>query len=136
MDKLEENKKIVQEGLNKRAEKRNKAAKEAEQETITIQIFNIVNKNASNAEMEKQIVHDALATNKKKKKVAALKRQGNATIKSLYASAILFGMAIILHIVGVTELWSAIATSVLAATMFIFNIIVLIENANKLSNLT
>ena len=139
MSNTEQNRQIVQEGLNKRKSNRNKALAEAEQEKLTIQMFYIVNQNASDAEVQKKKKSEAAIANKKKQvrktKLAAVKRQGKAAIIGLWASVALFGAIGILYVTGITEMWSAIATAMLAVVMFAFNVYALWKNAGDLAEL-
>jgi hypothetical protein len=112
---------------------------EAEQEKLTIQMFYIVNQNASDAEIQKKKKSDAAVANKKKllrkKKIVAVKRQGKAAAIGLWASVALFGATGILYATDVTEIWSAIATATLSVVMFAFNVYAMWKNAGDLAEL-
>lgn len=63
MNNTEQNRIIVQEGLNKRKAARQSALYDAEQEAITIQIINIVNNNAIRAKNKANKSWSALTYN-------------------------------------------------------------------------
>ena len=130
MDILEQNKQIVQEALDERATKRKNVIIEAEQEAITTQMIDIVNKNASDAEKQRKAVEL-----QRKKKISLLKRQANCAMLGVFASLLQLGVGISSYIVGATELWSAIVACILSATIFTIQIIILVNNSRKLDAL-
>ena len=126
----EENKQIVQEGLNKRKAKRKNAQIEAEQEAITSQMIDIVNKNAKAAEVQREI---RMAERRTNKKIAKLKKEANDATACMWLSVALFAVSTICYAFGLTELWTMIVSVVLELALFGFNIFILAQNAKALA---
>lgn len=148
MDKLdtEQNKQIVQNALNERADKRKGDMLEAEHDAITTQIFKFVNDNEAEAErkrladeakekLKRQISEAEAAERKRKKKIAALKKRGKLYMLSVYASMAQIGAGLIAYIFSATELWCMIVSCVLAVAVLTTQIILLLENSRKISRL-
>lgn len=148
MDKLdtEQNKQIVQNALNERADKRKGDMLEAEHDAITTQIFKFVNDNEAEAErkrladeakekLKRQISEAEAAERKRKKKIAALKKRGNLYMLSVYTSMAQIGAGLIAYIFSTTELWYMIVSCALAVAVLTTQIILLLENSRKLSKL-
>lgn len=142
MGTMEENRKTVQAGLDKRKAKRKKAEEEAYQEAIETQMIDIVNRNYSNvdAKTQQEIIDDAERKHNKKrlavlKKLAMLKKHRNETIIKLCVSAAIITLHSMLCAIGLIETWLFIAFTVLAVTYFTFNALVLFKNINKISKL-
>lgn len=127
---MENNRKTVQEGLNKRANKRNKAIIEAEQEVITVQMFQVVNTKVPSGAIFYQPVYREEPVHKANKKPSKkLIRLRNVSVINACASLVAFIIPIILYFIGKTEL---IVTSALPALMFIYNIVHFAKAQKKL----
>jgi hypothetical protein len=130
---MENNRKIVQDGLNKRASKRSKAIIEAEHEIITVKMFSIVNTNACNAESRYQSTYiEAPVCKANKKPSKKLIRLRNVSVINACTSFVAFIIATILYFIGKTELLIMIATSALPVLMFIYNIVHFAKAQKKL----
>ena len=131
---MENNRKIVQEGLNKRSAKRTKAIIEAEQEVITVQMFNVVNNKVHSASaifyQPAYREEPVCKANKKPSKKLIRLRNVSAinTCASLAALIILAAMYFIYR----TELPIMIVTAALPALMLIYNIVHLTKAQKKL----
>jgi len=133
MNSMEQNRKIVQDGLDKRASKRNKAIIEAEQEVITVQIFKIVNTNANNAECKQQPVYietPVCKANKKPNKRIAMFR--NMSAVNFVVSTVALIISIVLYATHLTDLICMIATSILPVFMIILNLCIFVKMQKKL----
>lgn len=137
MDTMEKNRQTVQEGLENRANKRKKAIIEAEHEVITIQMFRIVNANANDADVKRQMARNQIAikreTNRRNKRIEMLKKQRKAALLNMGASTLAFAIAAVLYVIGVREIFYVIATSTLLLFVFIFNLCLLIKAQKKLN---
>jgi hypothetical protein len=133
---MEEKRQIVQDGLNKRKTKRKQAIIDAEQDAITMQMIDIVNRNAKRVETQSQAELAKCQEHKyNKKKISNLNKNNDIIIVRLYAFATAFILAIMLYVFHLTQLWSLIASSVLLAICFAFDAYILIQNARELAKL-
>lgn len=130
MGTTEQNRQVVQEGLDKRKTKRQQDLIDTEQEVITTQMIDIVNRNAYNAKVKKQ------ARIAERKRIAVLNKRNNRNVINLYASVITISLAILLYVVDLTKLWSLITSSVLLTAYFAFNIYKIIKNTKEITKLT
>lgn len=136
MSEMEQKRQIVQDGLNKRKTKRKQAVVEAEQEALTMQMIDIVNRNARNAEIKKRAERAERKERLRIDKITMASKNGNKNIATnLFVAAIILFVAIALYVVHLTELWLLIAVSVLFVAYVAFNIYSLIINIKKLAKL-
>ena len=130
MNDMEQNRQIVQEGLDKRANKRKKAITEAEQEAITTQMFDIVNTNALTAP---KFAFDEIATskaNKRSKKKSIMIRNMSA-INAAVAFLLLVTLTV-LYTMCLMEIKPMAVISVLPIIMLIYNLCILTKAQKKL----
>ena len=143
METMEQNRQIVQEGLDRSASKRKKAIVEAEQEIITVQMFRIVNANAYDAAARQKIadakqqfarnqVEVTKANNRRNKKIAIIKKQRKAIIINEIASMFLLAIAVAFYLTGVTEMLTAAVVFALSMFLFIFNLCLFVKAQKKL----
>ena len=128
MNNMEQNRQIVQAGLDNRANKRKKAMMEAEQEVITIQMFKIVNANSATAKPHPVCCESTICKAKKRshKKTVVLR---NISAINMIASILAIGVSVGFNFGAIPQM---IATSVLPVFMFIFNLCMLINAHKKL----
>ena len=133
---MEQNRQIVQEGLNKRSSSRKKAIVEAEQEVITVQMFRIVNANADDADIRHRVAYNQTiahkANNRRNKKIAELKKNRKKTIVNIIASVLALAVVAVFYVFSLTEMICAIAVSVLPMFMLIFNLCIFAKTQKKL----
>ena len=130
MNNMEQNRQIVQDGLDKRANKRKKAIIEAEQEVITIQMFRIVNTNANNAEPKYQSVRNEVPVYKRPSK--KLIRLRNVSAVNMVASFVALTIPVILYFTNLTEIPCMLATLALPALTLIYNLCIFAKAQKKL----
>lgn len=133
MNNMEQNRQIVQDGLDKRANKRKKAIVEAEQEVITIQMFRIVNTNANNAEPKHQPVYNEAQVYKANKKPSKkLIKLRNVSVVNMVASFVALNIPVILYFTNITEMPCMLATLALPALTLIYNLCIFAKAQKKL----
>ena len=130
---MEKNRKIVQEGLDKKANKRKQSIREAEQEAFTVQMFAIINANACNAAASIQPVHIETPIHK------AIKKPSKKTVRLRNMSAVNFIVSIVeliisivLYATSLMDLICFIAVSILPVVMAILNLCILVKTQKKL----
>ena len=128
MGSIEENKQIVQQGLNKRAEARREALADEKHEKITAAMFKVVNDHAKARVYNAPVVYKK--TKRNKKRIASAKRNGNVIVKSFWRSIMLLITSGLAHAIGITELWM-----LLLIFMLIFNTYRMWKNAAEIANL-
>ena len=134
---MEKNRQIVQDGLNKRSSKRNKAIIEAEQEGITVQIFNIVNTNANNAKpkpLPAYMETPVCKTTKRPSKRTIMLR--NVSAMNLITSIVALIISIVLYATHLTDLICMIAMAIMPAFMIILNLCIFVNMQKKLKRRT
>lgn len=129
-EEMENNRKIVQEGLNKRSAKRTKAAMEAEQEVITVHMFQVVNTKVPSESIFYQPPVYQEPVHKANKKPS--KKLIRLTAINVCASTAALVILAVMYFIGKTELSIMIATSVLPALMLIYNIVHFAKAQKKL----
>ena len=115
MNNMEQNRQIVQDGLDKRANKRKKAIVEAEQEVITIQMFKY-----------QPVRNEAPVYKKPSKKLIRLR---NVAIVNMVASFVALTIPVILYL---TEMPCVLATLALPALTLIYNLCIFAKAQKKL----
>ena len=130
---MENNRKIVQEGLDKRSAKRTKAIIEAEQEGITVQMFQVVNTKIPSGAIFYQPVYREEPVHKAKKNPSKkIIRLRNVSANNACASLVAFIVPTVLYFIGKTEFPVMGATSALPVLMFIYNIVHFAKAQKKL----
>lgn len=131
METMEQNKQIVQEGLDNNKRKRKEDIADKEHEVITINMFNIINTHASNEDTKRQIARSQIKANDiRNKKIAKYKKRRNEILVNIIAAAIMILVAALFYIFDVTELLYAAVMAVAPMFMLVFNICKLV-NAKK-----
>lgn len=143
MNDMERNRQIVQDGLDKRANKRKQKIADAEHERITITMFQIINTSARDAEIQRQAELDAAlaynemvaqkANKRLSKRIASLKRHRSIAIINATASLLMLIASIVFFVVGLTELSYMIVASVVSTFMFVFNLCIFVTTQKKLN---
>lgn len=143
MSDLERNRQIVQEGLDRRANKRKQRIADAEHEIITINMFQIINTNAHDAEERRKAEQNAAraynemvaqkANKKLSQKIAMLKQRRNVSVTNTIASLLMLIASAVFFVVGLTELSYMIVTSVMSAFVFTFNLCIFVTTQKKLN---
>ena len=123
MCESEKNRRIVQDGLNKRKEERKSAEEEARQEKITTQMIDIVNRNAHKIDVQNKMEINRAAYAKQKQKrdkmIAHILKKRDDALSVVFMALILFAIIGICYITEITELLDIIAATVLTTIMFI-----------------
>lgn len=136
MNTMEQNRQIVQNGLDKRKNNRKKAIIEAEQEVITIKMFQIVNTNACNAEEKYQPVYSETTIRKTDKypgkRTAMLKKHRTVAVVNIIASLLALIISAVFYVINLTELLYMVAASIPSAFMLIFNLCIFVKAQKKL----
>lgn len=130
MNDMEQNRQIVQDGLDKRASKRKKAITEAEQEAITTQMFDMVNTNALTAPklaLNEIPISKAIKRNKKK----SIMIRNMSAINAVVAFLLLVTLAV-LYTMCLMEIKPMAVVSVLPIIMLIYNLCIFIKAQKKL----
>lgn len=147
MNNMERNRQIVQENLDKKANKRKKAIIDAEQEVITINMFKIVNANADCAEAKRQAERTKRQEERNKmitckvnlrnsKRIATIKKRRNTAVVNTIASALALVAPIVFCALGKTELLNMIVTVAPIAFLLIFNLYLVLKTQIKLKKET
>lgn len=144
MNNMERNRQIVQESLDKKANKRKKAIMDAEQEVITINMFKIVNANADCAEAKRQEERNKMITckvnlrNSKRsaKRIAAIKKRRNTAWVNAIVSTLALVAPIVFCALGKTELLNMIATVAPITFCLVFNLYIVLKTQMKLKKET
>lgn len=132
----EENRAIVQDGLDKRKRKRAARLCDAEQEAITRQMIDIVNQNARNAKIKKQKEQTARKKRKLiKAKLQSIQKRNVNIATNIFIAAVLVFLTTILYITHLTQMWSTITTYVLLTIYTICGICQLSINATEITSL-
>lgn len=123
MSETEKNRQIVQEGLDKRKAERKAAEEDARQEKITMQMINMVNKNAHKVDVrDKMEINRATYAKKKQKqdkKIASILEKRDVAIEYIFLALICFAIIGICYVTEITKMWNIIAATILTAIMFI-----------------
>ena len=130
---MEHNRQVVQDGLDKRSNRRKKAIIEAEQEVITIQMFRIVNTNANNAEPKHQpAYYEAPICKANKKPSKKLIKLRNVSAVNMALSFVALAIPVVLYFTNLMEMIGALATIAIPALAFIYNLCIFVQTQKKL----
>ena len=130
---MEKNRQVVQDGLNKRANKRKQSIREAEQEAITVQMFAIINANACSDASHIPAIHmEAPICKTIKKPSKKLIKLRNVAAVNMVASFVAFTIPIVLYAIHLMEISSMFATLALPVLAFIYNLCIFAKAQKKL----
>lgn len=144
MNDMERNRQIVQEGLDRRANKRRQKIADAEHEVITIRMFQIINNNAAVAdEVQRKAAYDATlaynammaqkANKKRNKRIATLKKHRAISVVNVSVSLLVLTISVVFYAIHLTEILYAIVTAVPAIFTLIFNLCIFVTTQKKLN---